>query len=113
MKPILSFFVVIFLNISVCFGAPGSWMPTAKPISDIIIDFDNSGKVLVLISGGVPGDYLPSGCQNKYNTLLLDSEKGQAMYAMALSAYMAGKPVKLVLSPNCDGGRPLITHMWF
>lgn len=110
----LGLVIGLFMSVSAA-AAPGGWTPVAKPISDIIIDSSDSGRVLVMISGGVPKDYLPSACSegvnSQYNTINLETEKGKAMYAMALAAYVSAKPIKLALS--CIGPRPLITHLWF
>ena len=95
------------------FASPGSWMTTGKTIKNIIVDDVAEGIVLVTLEGDVPSEFIPEACRDGsasiYNTIELSTEKGQAMYSMALAAYMAGKPVKLALS--CIGTRPLITHM--
>lgn len=93
---------------------PGSWMPTAKSISSIIIEGNDDGKALILIEEGVPSEYIPSECRNGgnsiYNTIPLNTDKGRGMYSLALAAYASGKKIKLALS--CAGNRPLITHIW-
>ncbi|HEY6528113.1 MAG TPA: hypothetical protein VIZ65_05425 [Cellvibrionaceae bacterium] len=96
-------------------SAPGEWMPAPKKIASIIVEGSDSGSATILIEGGVPTDYIPSGCNtggdNIYNTIPLNTDKGKAVYSLALAAYLAGKPVKLALM--CVGTRPLITHITF
>lgn len=105
-------FSISFTTIS--YAAPGSWMPTGKNISGIIVEGDDNGRALVLIEGGVPSSHIPSSCNqggnSVYNTIPLNTEKGKGMYSMALAAFASGKKVKLALT--CSGNRPLITHIW-
>ncbi|USD95801.1 hypothetical protein CTT30_06765 [Vibrio coralliilyticus] len=109
----LILFVLVFTSVSTS-ANPGSWMPTAKKISSIIVEGDENGRALIIIEGGVPSEFIPSECRtgsdSTYNTVFLNTHKGRGIYSMALTAYSAGKPVKLALS--CTGSRPLITHIW-
>jgi hypothetical protein len=91
-------------------AAPGAWMPQARMIESIVVEGDAGGTALLIISGGVPEDFIPPACNSIYNTLDLSTSKGRGQLAVALSAYMAGKPVRLALS--CIGSRPLVTHIW-
>ena len=93
---------------------PGAWIPHFKSISSIFIEGDDNGRALIQLEGGIPPEYIPEGCRDgadsTYNTVFLNTEKGKAIYSMALSAYLAGKSVKIAVS--CTGSRPLITHIW-
>jgi hypothetical protein len=91
-------------------AVPGAWMPQARMIESIVVEGDAGGTALLIISGGVPEDFIPPACNSGYNTLDLSTSKGRGQLALALSAYMAGKPVRLALS--CIGSRPLVTHIW-
>ena len=106
---LFSLFLTAFVHAN-----PGSWMPTEKSISSIIVEGDDNGRAIVLIEGGVPSDYIPSECRSgsngTYNTIPLHTDKGRGMYSLALAAHASGKKVKLALS--CTGNRPLITHIW-
>lgn len=84
-------------------------MPQARMIENIIVEGDAGGTALLVISGGVPEDFIPPACNAIYNTQDLSTSKGRGQLALALSAYMAGKPVRLALS--CIGSRPLVTHI--
>jgi hypothetical protein len=110
-----NFSIAIGLLLSLtCSGAslasPGSWTPTGQLISGIIVEGNDDGNALVLIDGGVPASHIPSSCVSPYNTIPLNTDKGRAMYSLALAAQLAGKKVKLALA--CSGSRPLITHIW-
>jgi hypothetical protein len=115
-KPLwLTLLLAPFLSFSAnVLAVPGHWMPTAKNIASIIVEGDDQGQALILIEGGVPSDFIPAACSAGFNgslnTLMLGTEKGRAMYAMALTAYTSGKKVKLAL--DCLGSRPLVTHIW-
>lgn len=94
---------------------PGNWMPISKKISSIMVEGDDNGKALIILEdGGVPTNYIPAECRNgsnaTYNTILLNTDKGKAMFALALSAHASGKSLKLAVT--CIGIRPLITNMW-
>lgn len=90
-------------------AVPGAWMPEARMIANVIVEGDAGGTALLVISGGVPADFIPPACNSIYNTLDLSTSKGRGQFVVALSAYMAGRPVKLALS--CIGSRPLVTHI--
>ncbi len=92
-------------------AAPGDWMPDARKIAQVVVEGPDTGGALIIIEGGVQQDFIPPACNSPYNTIYLNNDKGRAVYSMALSAYLAGKPVKLALS--CTGGRPLVTHISF
>lgn len=106
--------VLLGLTFSVT-ANPGSWMPTAKKISEIIVEGGDGGQAAIVIEGGVPATHLPEECRDggngTYNTIYLNTDKGKSIYSLALAAYLAGKPVKLALA--CTGSRPLITHVRF
>lgn len=104
--PLLLGFLCLPVN---SMAAPGAWMPQARMIENIIVEGDAGGTALLIISGGVPEDFIPPACNSIYNTLDLSTSKGRGQLAVALSAYMAGRPVKLALS--CIGSRPLVTHI--
>ena len=112
---LLAALITIAFSLS-AYSNPGTWMPEPKKISQIIVeDGGADGSALIIIDGGVPPAYIPAGCgsggNSVYNTVYLNTDKGKSMYALALAAYMGGKPVKLALS--CTGARPLITHILF
>lgn len=96
-------------------SVPGDWMPSPKKIASIVVEGGDSGNALIVIEGGVPADFIPPGCSaggdGTYNTIPLHTDKGKAVYSLALAAYLAGKPVRLALT--CVGTRPLITHISF
>ena len=104
--PLLLGFLCLPIN---SMAVPGAWMPQARMIENIIVEGDAGGTALVVISGGVPEDFIPPACNSIYNTLDLSTSKGRGQLAVALSAYMAGRPVKLALA--CIGSRPLVTHI--
>lgn len=107
--------VFVFLTLSLsAFGNPGSWTPSYQKISGIMVEGpEENGRAIILIEGGVPNNYVPDGCNDgtmgTYNTVYLNTEKGRAIYSMALAAYLSEKSVKLAL--DCAGARPLITHI--
>lgn len=111
------YLIGVFLSCSALMAnaSPGAWMPEAKNIVEIIVEGGDDGKALIVIDGNVPSDYVPSECNTggnrAYNTVHLDTDKGKGMYALALAAYMSGKPIKLAVT--CSGTRPLITHVRF
>ena len=96
-------------------SSPGAWMPEAKQIIEIIVEGNDDGRALIVIDGNVPSGYVPPECNTggnrAYNTVHLNTDKGKAIYSLALSAYMGGKPIKLAVT--CTGTRPLITHIKF
>jgi hypothetical protein len=105
-------FIILLISLvpMLSFGSPGSWTPSSQKILEIIVEgAETDGRALVVIEGGVPSSHIPSACNSPYNTIVLNSDKGRAMYSMALAAYMSGKTVKLALA--CTGNRPLITHI--
>jgi hypothetical protein len=112
MSVLRSFFVLVIAVVAVpVMAVPGDWMPEAKKIAQIVVEGADTGGALIVIEGGVQPESIPPACNSQYNTIYLNTDKGKAVYSMALSAYLAGKPVKLALS--CTGGRPLITHILF
>jgi hypothetical protein len=105
------FLVLIALLSFQALSNGGSWMPTAKKISGIVVEGgETNGTALIIIDGGVPDDFIPSECKSPYNTIDLTTEKGRGILSVALSARMSDKPVKLALT--CKGNRPFITHIW-
>jgi hypothetical protein len=81
---------------------PGTWTPS-NTISKIIIE---NGIALIVITDGVPSNYIPAECNQPYNQVDLSTEHGKAVYSLALSAKMANQKVSLAL--NCNGSRPNI-----
>ena len=84
-------------------------MPQARLIESIVVEGDAGGTALPIISGGVPEDFIPPACNSIDNTLDLNTSKGCGQLAVALSVYMAGRPVRLAFS--CIGSRPVVTHV--
>ena len=91
--------VLLSLTVS---ANPGSWTPS-NTINQIIIE---NGVALIMMTNGVPSNYIPSECNQPYNQADLSTEHGKAVYALALSAKLANKKVSLAL--NCKGSRPKI-----
>ena len=89
------------LSISVA-ANPGSWTPS-NTVQQIMIE---NGIALIIMTGGVPSNYIPSDCNQPYNQADLSTEHGKAVYSLALSAKMANKNISLAL--NCKGSRPNI-----
>ncbi len=107
----VNFMVFLCATAAPAIAVPGDWMPEARKIAQLIVEGNDMGSALIVIEGGVHQDFIPPACNSQYNTVYLNTDKGKAIYSTALSAYLAGKPVKLALS--CTGGRPLVTHILF
>lgn len=94
----------------------GGWTPYQE-IESIIIESPNTkGTALIVLKGGVSDANRPTGCDAVYNTVSLEGENGRGILSVALSAKMAGQPVRLALaydeSGTCGNGRPTIMSIW-
>ena len=101
MKKLITFAGLFFSCTAL--AKPDSWTPSNK-IHQIIIE---NGIALVIMEGGVPSNYIPAECNQRYNQADLSTEHGKAVYSLALSAKMANQNVSLVL--GCKGSRPHIS----
>ena len=93
--------VSALLSLSVSANS-GSWTPS-NTIQNIIIE---NGVALIIMTNGVPSNYIPSECNQPYNQADLSTPHGKAVYSLALSAKLADKNISLAL--NCKGSRPNI-----
>lgn len=92
---------------------PGAWTPNYQKISEIFIEgSETEGRALIVLEGGVPSSHIPPECNNKYNTVFLNNNKGRSIYSMTLAAYMSGKAIKVALTCTSTSPlRPLITNI--
>jgi len=101
---------IIFFISTKCIAAAGDFSPYTK-ISYLFIEGSDAAPVATLkFASNIPDSYKNENCLSQYITINLTTEKGKAMYALALAARMADKEIRVTL-PLCSGSRPLVHAM--
>jgi len=100
----------ILLLISIkSIAAPGDFSPYSK-ISYLFIEGSDDAPVATLkFATNIPDSFKKDNCPSQYITIDISTDKGKAMYALALAARMADKEIRVTL-PFCSasGTRPLV-----
>ena len=111
-------FALLIFSLSISFSSfSGGWTGFQK-IDGIIVEGNAEGTsswAMINLDGGVNPDLLPEGCKGGAMVIYLDSEKGRAMLALALSARMADKSIRVsagVCAKDTISTRAEIGNIW-
>ncbi|MCL1127817.1 hypothetical protein [Shewanella surugensis] len=95
-----------------CFaGADAGQFSSYTKIQQLFIEGSETSPVATLkFETSIPDTHKNDDCLSQYITIDLSTEKGKSMYALALSARMAEKEIRVTL-PFCSGTRPLVNSI--